>query len=223
MPLRQFSRKAGRATSRVLGSDFETGSLAAMPRDFPEQEPAMATKTFGDVRNRTAPPRSIPRRAVAHMIAAREAQAGRRVHAHLLGLDDATLAALGYDRKVLEDRRPRPRSAVATGQGTRHSRDPCPGRGASREAGARQSRGRNAALGSGLSGSALACCTAPGTRALSPAEDDVLGRPIPARSTIPPLIFSTGHVTIGAARSSLGEWRQSCSAVSELGRRENSR
>jgi hypothetical protein len=36
----------------------------------------MATKTFGDVRNRTAPPRSIPRRAVAHMIVARAVQAG---------------------------------------------------------------------------------------------------------------------------------------------------
>ena len=62
----------------------------------------MATKTFGDVRNRTAPPRSILRRAVAQMIAAREAQVGRRVHAYQLGLDDASLAALGYDRNVLE-------------------------------------------------------------------------------------------------------------------------
>ncbi len=63
----------------------------------------MATRTFGDVRNRTAPPRSVLRRAMAHMIAAREAQAHRRVNAYLLGLDDATLAALGYDRKILED------------------------------------------------------------------------------------------------------------------------
>jgi hypothetical protein len=63
----------------------------------------MATKTFGDVRNRTAPPRSILRRALSHMIAAREAQAHRRVNAYMLGLDDATLAALGCDRKVLED------------------------------------------------------------------------------------------------------------------------
>jgi hypothetical protein len=62
----------------------------------------MATKTFGDVRNRTAPPRSILRRAMANMIAAREAQPGRRVNAFLLGLDDASLAALGYDHKVLE-------------------------------------------------------------------------------------------------------------------------
>ena len=63
----------------------------------------MATTTFGDVRNRTAPPRSILRRAMAHMIAARGAQAQRRVNSYLLGLDDATLAALGYDRKMLED------------------------------------------------------------------------------------------------------------------------
>ena len=63
----------------------------------------MATKTFGDVRNRTAPPRSILRRAMAHTIAARETRGFRRVNAYLLGLDDATLAALGYDHKVLED------------------------------------------------------------------------------------------------------------------------
>ena len=63
----------------------------------------MATTTFGDVRNRTAPPRSILRRAMARLIAAREGQAGRRVKANLLGLDDATLAALGYDRKMLEE------------------------------------------------------------------------------------------------------------------------
>ncbi len=63
----------------------------------------MATRTFGDVRNRTAPPRSILRRAMANMIAVREAQGHRRVSAHLLGLDDASLAALGYDRKILED------------------------------------------------------------------------------------------------------------------------
>ena len=63
----------------------------------------MATKTFGDVRNRTAPPRSIRRRAIAQMIADREVRTHRRVNAYLLGLDDATMAALGYDRNVLED------------------------------------------------------------------------------------------------------------------------
>jgi hypothetical protein len=63
----------------------------------------MATTTFGDVRNRTAPPRSILRRAAAHLIAAREAQSHRRVNAYQLGLDDAALAALGYDRNLLED------------------------------------------------------------------------------------------------------------------------
>ncbi len=63
----------------------------------------MATMTFGDVRNRTAPPRGILRRALARMIASRESHARRQVNAYLLGLDDATLAALGYDRKTLED------------------------------------------------------------------------------------------------------------------------
>jgi hypothetical protein len=62
----------------------------------------MATTTFGDVFARSAPPRGILRRAVARLVAAREAEARRRVNAHLLGLDDATLAALGYDRAVLE-------------------------------------------------------------------------------------------------------------------------
>ncbi len=33
----------------------------------------------------------------------RETHGHRRVNAYLLGLDDATLAALGYDRNVLED------------------------------------------------------------------------------------------------------------------------
>ena len=63
----------------------------------------MSTKTFGDVRNRTAPPRCVLRRVMANMIAARETRASRRVNAYQPGLDDATLAALGYDRKVLED------------------------------------------------------------------------------------------------------------------------
>jgi hypothetical protein len=63
----------------------------------------MATKTFGDVRNRTAPPRSILRRTMAHLIATPETRPHRRVNAYLLGLDDATLAALGFDRNVLED------------------------------------------------------------------------------------------------------------------------
>jgi hypothetical protein len=71
-----------------------------MPLGFFEQEPAMVTTTFGDVRNRAAPPRSILRRAMARMVAAPPAH--RRVHGYLLGLDDASLAALGYDRKILE-------------------------------------------------------------------------------------------------------------------------
>ena len=39
---------------------------------------------------------------LARMIAAREAHARRTVHAHLLGLDDATLAAFGFDRRTLD-------------------------------------------------------------------------------------------------------------------------
>jgi hypothetical protein len=36
------------------------------------------------------------------MIASREQHARRQMNAHLLGRDDATLAALGYDRQTLE-------------------------------------------------------------------------------------------------------------------------
>lgn len=62
----------------------------------------MATILFGDVTARVAPSRGILRRALARMIAAREQHARRQVHAHLLGLDDTTLAAFGYDRQSLE-------------------------------------------------------------------------------------------------------------------------
>lgn len=62
----------------------------------------MATTTFGDVHTRSAPPRGVLRRAVARLVAAREAEAQRRVNSYLLGLDDGTLATLGYDRAVLE-------------------------------------------------------------------------------------------------------------------------
>jgi len=62
----------------------------------------MATMTFGDVYARSAPPRGVLRRAAARLVAAREAEARRRVNSYLLGLDDATLASLGYDRAVLE-------------------------------------------------------------------------------------------------------------------------
>ncbi|MEH0069695.1 MAG: hypothetical protein ACK4HD_17085 [Pannonibacter phragmitetus] len=45
--------------------------------------------------------RSIIRRAFDHMVAAREKQALRYVNGYLLSLDDATLAAYGYDREEL--------------------------------------------------------------------------------------------------------------------------
>ena len=62
----------------------------------------MATILFGDATARVAPGRGILRRALARMIAAREQQAARQMRAHLLGLDDAALAAFGYDRRSLE-------------------------------------------------------------------------------------------------------------------------
>jgi len=42
------------------------------------------------------------RRAIDRMIEARSIQARRYVNGYLLSLDDATLAAHGYDRKQLE-------------------------------------------------------------------------------------------------------------------------
>ncbi|MTH97909.1 hypothetical protein [Roseibium sp. RKSG952] len=45
---------------------------------------------------------SFVRRAFSRMIDARAAQAQRYVNGYLLSLDDATLAAHGYDRAELE-------------------------------------------------------------------------------------------------------------------------
>ena len=45
---------------------------------------------------------SLVRRAFDRMIEARTVQARRYVNGYLLSLDDATLAAHGYDRKELE-------------------------------------------------------------------------------------------------------------------------
>ena len=67
-----------------------------------ERHPVMAPIVFGDAAARVAPSRGILRRALARMIAAREQQARRQMNAHLLGRDDATLAALGCDRATLE-------------------------------------------------------------------------------------------------------------------------
>ncbi|WP_186396897.1 hypothetical protein [Stappia sp. TSB10GB4] len=46
--------------------------------------------------------KSVFRKALDSMIAARERQARRYVNGYLLSLDDATLAAYGYDRAELE-------------------------------------------------------------------------------------------------------------------------
>jgi hypothetical protein len=42
------------------------------------------------------------KRVLANMVEARSRQARLHVNAYLLGLDDETLASLGYDRKTLE-------------------------------------------------------------------------------------------------------------------------
>ncbi|MCB1489505.1 MAG: hypothetical protein KDJ88_18855 [Bauldia sp.] len=62
----------------------------------------MAT-TVGEIGGRVAPGRGVVRRVLGRMIAAREERARQTVNAYLLGLDDATLAAFGYDRKAIED------------------------------------------------------------------------------------------------------------------------
>jgi len=43
------------------------------------------------------------RKTLNRMVAAREAQARRYVNGYLLSLDDATLAAHGYDRNTLQN------------------------------------------------------------------------------------------------------------------------
>jgi hypothetical protein len=60
------------------------------------------TMTLGDTGGRSAPARGVPRHALARMIAAREIPARRTVNGYLLGLDDATFAAFGYERKSIE-------------------------------------------------------------------------------------------------------------------------
>ncbi|MHC5652710.1 hypothetical protein [Stappia sp.] len=46
--------------------------------------------------------KSLFRKAMDSMVAARERQARRYVNGYLLSLDDATLAAYGYERAELE-------------------------------------------------------------------------------------------------------------------------
>ncbi|MBD8890552.1 hypothetical protein [Roseibium litorale] len=60
---------------------------------------ATATASFG-VTNRASG--SFVRRALSRMVEAREKQARRYVNGYLLSLDDATLAAHGFNRAELE-------------------------------------------------------------------------------------------------------------------------
>lgn len=62
----------------------------------------MAISTLGDISGRTAPAWGVPRHALARMIAQREIPARRTANVYLLGIDDASVAAFGYERKALE-------------------------------------------------------------------------------------------------------------------------
>ncbi len=64
---------------------------------------ATTTRSLGDIASRAAPGRVVLRHAMARLIAARQAGAGRIARASLLGLDDATLATFGYDRMAVDD------------------------------------------------------------------------------------------------------------------------
>lgn len=63
----------------------------------------MAARLPEDSSSRAAPTRGILRRAMARALSAREARARQTVRAYLLGLDDATLATLGYNRSALDE------------------------------------------------------------------------------------------------------------------------
>ena len=63
----------------------------------------MATIVAGDIGGRATPGRGVMRRVLGRMISAREERARQSVNAYLLGLDDATLATFGYERKALEE------------------------------------------------------------------------------------------------------------------------
>ena len=62
----------------------------------------MVATTFGDVAMREAPGRTVMRRFLGRMLAARNAHVRRTVHASRLGFDDARLALLGYGRKSVD-------------------------------------------------------------------------------------------------------------------------
>jgi hypothetical protein len=67
------------------------------------KETDMTIRTPGEIGGRAAPGRGVARRVLARAIAIREAPARQTFNAYLLGLDDATLATFGYDRKALDD------------------------------------------------------------------------------------------------------------------------
>ncbi len=84
------------------GNSVETsnGDLIMAHAITPSTHLGATTRTSGD---------GLVRRAFARLISARERQVRRYVNGYLLSLDDATLAAHGYDRNELS----REGSAVA--------------------------------------------------------------------------------------------------------------
>ena len=77
------------ALSRDLEPEIETMAIAT----------TTTTAISGVSRSSS---KSVFRKALDSMITARERQARRYVNGYLLSLDDATLAAYGYDRAELE-------------------------------------------------------------------------------------------------------------------------
>lgn len=60
------------------------------------------TASFANVPARAAGSNSMFRRAMDRMVSARQKQVNRYVNGYLLTLDDATLAASGFNRETLE-------------------------------------------------------------------------------------------------------------------------
>lgn len=63
----------------------------------------MASRTPCETSGRAAPGRGVQRRVLGRALAAREVRVRQGISAHLLGLDDATLATFGYDRLAIEE------------------------------------------------------------------------------------------------------------------------
>jgi hypothetical protein len=62
----------------------------------------MVSTTFGDVGTRESPGRSVLRRFLGRLLAARDSHVRRTVHGHRIGFDDARLALIGYGRKSVD-------------------------------------------------------------------------------------------------------------------------